>query len=508
MNARRWTILGLLAAFAFGTWIRFAGIASLSLWYDEGFTAWAVDHPPTEIIRIIRNDTAPPLYYLLLHGWTLAFGRSETGLRSLSAVLGVATIPLIAAIANLTLKKPAAVVAATWLFALSFAQIWYSQEARAYELTAFWMALMLLSLLRHIQRPSQINLVLLTLSVIGAAYTHNIMLLYIAAVGAAGLAFPSPVNLRRKLRDMTIVTFCLIASYLPWIGALRSQVHRVNSNFWLPPPTFNSVCALLARICGVAHYWAWDRFIHVLYRDTAVGLPHTVVAALLLGLVLIVMRLRGNDRRTAIALAIATLGAPLAAIIESVINRPILLPAAVLPSTVVFPVLAAGALVWTTHRKSRMLARAFVAIILLATAATLGGYEIERTKEDWRGAAATVAAMPPAAARWIIFVDNDSEHPFDYYYQTRPNEVEKWIGPNDLAELRNKLASGLLNDVVLINAHAGWIDPGGDLHAGFSDPDALITRTILSYMQIAERIDLPADPSRHEITIYHCVRRD
>ena len=78
-----------------------------------------------------------PLYYVLLHAWSAVFGRSETALRGFSAVFGIAAIPLVAAIARRLLVRPFAVVAATWILVLSYPQTAYSQEARAYEFTAF-----------------------------------------------------------------------------------------------------------------------------------------------------------------------------------------------------------------------------------------------------------------------------------------------------------------------------------------------------------------------------------
>jgi len=501
-SRRGWTILGLLAAFLCGVCLRFAGIAKLSFWYDEGFTAWVVSHTPGEIVAIIRHDTAPPLYYLFLHGWMIWFGSSEAALRSMSAVLGVVTIALVAEIARLTLKKPAAIVAATWLFVLSFMQIWYSQEARNYELAAFWMGLMLVALLHHLQRPSWKWLALLIISVIGAAYTHNIMMLYIGAVGAAGLVFPSPMPMWRRVRDMLIVVSVLIASLLPWLGPLVGQVRSVNAGFWIEPPTFDSVCALFARICGVAHYYAWDRFIHVLYRNTQTGVCHTTVAILAIGILLAVVRLRGDNRRTAIALAIATLGAPLAAVLDSLINRPILLPAIALPSTVVFPVLAAGALAWTTAPRSQKFAKVFVAFTLIVTVANLCGYEAERDKEDWRQAARIVAAMQPVTSRLIIFPDQSSRYAFDYYYQRRSGETERWISASDLDDLQKTIIAGDVSDIVLVNSHAGWIDEAGQVRSTYSDPGALVTKFVLNTGGRQERFDLPA-AGQHAITIYH-----
>jgi mannosyltransferase len=505
MTDRRATQVLLAMMILGGAVLRFADIGRLSLWYDEGYTAWAIDRPPAQIVSVIRGDTAPPLYYLLLHGWTLLFGRSEIGLRSMSAVLGVATISLVVAIARRALTNPSAIIVAAGLFALSYAQVWYSQEARAYELTAFWTGLMLWSLLSYLLRPSRKWLTLLIISVIGGAYTHNFMLLYIAAIGVAGLIFPSPMTMRQRVRDMGIVAGCLAMAYVPWLGALKGQIQRVDAGFWLPRPTLDSVCGVLARICGVEHRWSWDHVVYRLFRDTSIGVPRAAAAGLIGGIILAICYLRGDKRKMAIALSIAVLGAPLVAVVDSLLSRPILLPAAVLPSTVVFPILAAGALDWASRPWTRGLARAFLGFMVVLTAANLWAYEKERTKEDWRGAAAAVAAMPAVPSRLILFADRYSQYPFDYYYRLRPGESERPILLDQLDDLRRQIADGRLTDVVLVNSHAGWIDPSGGVHEAFTDPQALGTKMVFSIAALMQRIDLPNDPTKHEITIYRCV---
>ena len=62
------------------------------------------DSPPASPARVVRavllSDTNPPLYYLLLYGWTRLFGTSDLVLRLLSTTCWLACLPLIAAIAD------------------------------------------------------------------------------------------------------------------------------------------------------------------------------------------------------------------------------------------------------------------------------------------------------------------------------------------------------------------------------------------------------------------------
>ena len=88
--------LALLAIVSAGAAVRFATLDLQSFWLDEGVT----------VGRLLRNDfggmlgqvpaseQTPPLYYVLAWLWTRPFGTGEGGVRSLSALLGTATIPL------------------------------------------------------------------------------------------------------------------------------------------------------------------------------------------------------------------------------------------------------------------------------------------------------------------------------------------------------------------------------------------------------------------------------
>ena len=65
-----------------------------SLWLDEAIGAMAARD--FSFFGILNNfpkfDNHPPLYYLLLKGWTSLFGFSEISLRFPSIIFGVATV--------------------------------------------------------------------------------------------------------------------------------------------------------------------------------------------------------------------------------------------------------------------------------------------------------------------------------------------------------------------------------------------------------------------------------
>src|SRR4029077_9241470 len=75
--------------------------------------------------------------------WTQVTGTGEFGLRSLSALAGVATVP-VAYLLGLELRGRRAGLMAAALVAVNPMLLWYSQEARAYALLALLCAVSLL----------------------------------------------------------------------------------------------------------------------------------------------------------------------------------------------------------------------------------------------------------------------------------------------------------------------------------------------------------------------------
>jgi 4-amino-4-deoxy-L-arabinose transferase-like glycosyltransferase len=102
---------------------------------------------------IPHTESTPPLYYLVAWVWARVFGYGEAGLRSLSAVAGVLTVPVAyGAGARLVSRRTGLIVAA--LCACNPFLIWYSQEARSYSLLVLFSALTLLSFAYALERPT------------------------------------------------------------------------------------------------------------------------------------------------------------------------------------------------------------------------------------------------------------------------------------------------------------------------------------------------------------------
>jgi hypothetical protein len=92
------------------------------------------------VVRVTRavllSDTSPPLYYILLHGWTVMFGTSDFSLRLFSVLWSLAAMPLLFLIGR-ALNSSKAGLLACMFFAIASQAIYYSTEGRMYSLVWF-----------------------------------------------------------------------------------------------------------------------------------------------------------------------------------------------------------------------------------------------------------------------------------------------------------------------------------------------------------------------------------
>jgi hypothetical protein len=159
--------------------------------------------------------------------------------------------------------------------------------------------------------------------------------------------------------------------------------------------------------------------------------------------------------------------------------------------------------------RSRRFAGVIVAAMLMLCAVNLAAEAKERTKEDWRDVAEMVAELYPSPHRLIIFVANEGQLPFDYYFHPHHGEVEtgapagffdidpprtqrRVLSDQDLDGLRKKIETGGFSDFVLVVSHTH-----------FSDPDNLTTNYVLGATEPLGRYDF----SDKQITVVHCVKR-
>src|SRR6478752_10864616 len=153
-----WAVAG-LSLLAAG--LRFATLGVQSYHHDEIVTAVRVLHGGfgDAMNAVNYSESAPPLYYALAWVWTQLTGTGEFGLRSLSALAGVATVP-VAYLIGIELRGRRAGLIAAALVAVNPMLLWYSQEGRGYALFALLCAVSALYFVRSLSRGRPADLTL------------------------------------------------------------------------------------------------------------------------------------------------------------------------------------------------------------------------------------------------------------------------------------------------------------------------------------------------------------
>ncbi len=460
--------------------LRWLHLGRLSLWYDEGYTAWASGLSPLDIIRFAQNDNSPPLYYLLQHYWAVLFGNSEYALRSLSAFFGTLSLPVFYFLAKKVLKDSMTVALAMWLFAFSVMQVWFSQEARFYSLLSFLALVGLYALVLFLEKRSVLLFVSIVLSVVASLYTHNMMFFYLLTLNVTWLIYPSERAWAQRMRELLLADILVGVLYVPWVPSLLTQVARVHEGFWVPRPTVSTLLGTLTFIAGfdLDYLEAFPVRFLSLSEHTAwlcvVGGVSLLCAALVAGGL---WRVSKADKSRNVSLLLYCLLPILVVFLLSRITMSVYINRAFINSSAIVPIVFSYPL--ALQKGPRRILYGFLGVVLAATTALSGyGYLRHHQKDEWRGATSSLLRIPESK-RLIVFVPKSGEIIFDYYARRFPAMdpvvakmgvpvgFYEWFArpggtitdPSDISRLKLAVESKKYSEIDLVLSHAKKYDP-------------------------------------------------
>jgi mannosyltransferase len=251
---------------------------SIGFWIDEGISTGIADRSLGAIPHALREDGAPPLYYMLLHFWLAVAGDSEAGVRSLSLLFALLAIPASwwAGRAIWGTTRAAWIAAALAAFNPFLSQ--YAQEARMYSLIALLAIPVATCFLRAYvleadgakRRPWIAGF---AISLAASLYTHNwAIFLTLSCLASIGLLLVrAPAERRRELlRDGLLGFGGAFVLYLPWIpttlyqaahtGAPWSDAPALSSLFGVPGQLLGRIPQIVLLICAGSGLLAlWQR---------------------------------------------------------------------------------------------------------------------------------------------------------------------------------------------------------------------------------------------------------
>jgi len=232
-------------------------LAPNGLWLDEALSVNIAKLPLAQLPGALVQDGSPPLYYVLLHYWMLAFGQGEHAVRALSGLVSVATLPLLW-LAGRRAGGRRAAWAALLLGASSPWAIYYGSYARMYSLMALESALLYLAIANAMELPTRRRLVAVGAVTAALVYTHYWDLYLVGVVGLWALwrarqeslrGGPRPGHSPGAARSVFKAMFLGGLSFLPWSPVFVFQVLHTGTP-WSAPPGPSSLLSVFAYFAG------------------------------------------------------------------------------------------------------------------------------------------------------------------------------------------------------------------------------------------------------------------
>jgi hypothetical protein len=289
---------------AIGVALRLA-VAQQSLFADELSTRFVVaGRGLADVVSIVHTDAeiTPPLYFVA--SWlTTRIDLTPGLLRAPSLVAGALAIPLVYLLGLRTVGRRAALVAAA-LTTFSPFMVYYSTEARGYELMIVLVLGATLSLLTAIERGGARWWAGYVVCACGAVYTH-----YTSVFALGGLLAWALWAHPEARRGVYIATAVAVVGFLPWLSGLEVDLQSQTTDIlsFLQPFAPGYVRSSLVH---------WAIGFPYLSPGTRVGelpgVPALVALALALGLALAGLlaaalrgRLHAPDRRVVLVIVLA-----------------------------------------------------------------------------------------------------------------------------------------------------------------------------------------------------------
>lgn len=385
-----------------------------ALWLDEGYSWWDARQPLASLFsRVPECDPHPPLYFATLHGWIAAFGDGTVAMRTLSTLLGLATIVVVyCAAREIDRRRDRATSLvgvrglASLLFALTPFQVYFSIEARPYALLCFGAALMTWGTLKVVRAcdeppaPAHVPRSAWWLLVVGGAimvWSNNTSVLFLGALSTFFVGLWIVDRGSRPTMVPVVLAGALIAIvWAPDWPLLLRQSREVTGDFWIAPPTFQNLTFELHNLIGLdvlrATWW--------------------LVLGALAGVLLVAVRVGPRWAWTLTALIVLPVAYNL---LVSALVSPVLISRAMIGLAPAFAIaIASMAMLLPTRALRALVALGLVVTFGLATARFL---HADHVKEPWKPVVARIATFPRSTT--ILVVPNELVLPLTHEARRR-----------------------------------------------------------------------------------------
>ncbi len=220
--------------------ITFWTITKSSVWFDEAFGAYLIQFDFGSIAKYTAVDVHPPVYYWVLKLWSMLFGTSELGLRSMSVLFGGVAIFFAFLLTKRMFGRRAAWASLAFM-AITPMLMRYGQEMRMYTMVAAIAFAATYVLTIAVEQKKRKYWVIYGLLVALGMWTHYFSaLIWLShwAWRAGVVRSETKINFWKTFfsKDWIIAHVIAVGVFLPWVPSLVKQLLTVQINgFWIPP---------------------------------------------------------------------------------------------------------------------------------------------------------------------------------------------------------------------------------------------------------------------------------
>ena len=434
----RWLLVGLLLL---GFGLRIVRLGGKSVWWDEGLAAWAARQSLAAIARWTAADVHPPLYFWLLHFWRQLSGDSEFGLRLLSAMIGLLTIPATYRLGKRINGRVTGLLAALFMTISRF-DVGWSQEMRMYALAALLGTLALWAAIGVWQYGRLRDWLLYIFFMLAGLYNLYLSVMVLVAANLVWLLliWPRAQQKWRTFWQWSLGQTAVLLLYAPWLGYALGRIPTWSRANPVDPWSFLKI------------YWTVLTVGIPLDVDQYASLTMPVLLVFLLGVGVIAWQSRRQPTNQQ-KLALLVIGLLLPALVVYIVSlpkasffySPPLAPRYLIIFLAAFAVLLAWGIdllgngrFWPRHRWPLGLLGAGVAIYVALFG--LRSYHPNRVlADDFPSLTATIAAYRQPEDAVVLYTDTDwpifAYHYADFWHgipgawQMSPQQADDFLLP-------------------------------------------------------------------------------
>ena len=279
--------------------IRFWGLTSSCLWFDEIFSIHAAEHSWNTLFSFVALDLIhPPLFYVLLKLWIGVGGENLAWLRMFPALFSIVSlVPLILFLREVKQNTQVQLIC-LFLLTVNGSLLKYSQEVRMYSLLMCIALFSMWLFARYfVKGKSFIPLLIVNILLV---YTHYFGWFVVVSEIVAILVFQ-----RIKWRRILTMFAIIFAGFVPWIFAVWQAAHsgsELSQNIgWVTRPGPREVFTFVINLIEPFYYQASSIDPISFYR---VSIPILLIGAVSVVLYILNWKHQSDDEKQCVYLLI------------------------------------------------------------------------------------------------------------------------------------------------------------------------------------------------------------